>query len=251
MFGSGSRREGWALAGVLAVVLLAGLVWLVQRRWSRQRREREAQAGFARQLAEQEAATREQLAAEIQNGFGHRLVLLRNGALTALAQPGSPPAVQAELNQISSLATSALDEARALAERLRPVELERLGFAKAVEELLARHLAHPGIRVFKEVDDLSGVASPPAALYLYRLVEAMLRELGKQVGVTTVLFEVKLEPEQMRLRLEHDGPGAPAGDGGGLSGMAERVRLNGGEWRVSSVPGSGTRWQVLIPREPA
>ena len=217
-----------------------------------------AQAGFTRQLAGQEAAAREQLAAEIQNGFGHRLVLLRNGALTALAQPGSPPAVQAELTQISSLATSALDEARAIAERLRPVELERLGFAKAVEELLARHLAHPGTRVFKEVDDLRGAVSPPAALYLYRLVEAMLRELGKQVGVTTVLFEVKLEPDRIRLRLEHDGQrakpragAAPAGDGEGPLDFAERVRLIGGELRICDTPESGTCWQVRIPREPA
>jgi signal transduction histidine kinase len=175
------------IAGVLCIGAVAGLGLLAQRRWSRRRRERGAQAGFARQLAEQEAAAREQLAAEIQNGFGHRLVLLRHGALTALAQPGSPPAAQEELGRISGLALSALDEARALAERLRPVELERLGFAKAVEDLLARQLANLGMRVFKEVDDLGSALSPAAVLYLYRLVEAMVREAGQQVGVTTVV----------------------------------------------------------------
>ena len=217
---------------VLCVGLLAGLGLPAFRRWSRRRREREAQAAFAQHLADQETAAREQFAAEIHDGLGHRLVLLRNAALTALAQPGSPPAVQVALSQISSLASNTLDEARAIAERLQPVDLERLGFSKAVDELLARHLADPGIRVFKDVDDLSGAASPPAMLYLYRLVESLVRDLRTQVEVRTVLFEVKLEPEAFRIRLEHDGqrpePGAgapPAGGGEGTADFAVQVRL--------------------------
>lgn len=187
--------------------------------------------------------------AELQDGFGHRLVLLRNGALTALAQPGSPPAVQDELAQISHLASDALDEVRAITERLRSVELERLGFTRAVEELLARHLTQPGIQVFREVDDLGETLSPPAVLYVYRLVEALMGAVGRPAGVTTVLFEMKLEPERIRLRLEHDGAGTPEEAREALSDTGGRVKRIGGEWRVSNVPGSGIRWEVVIPRE--
>ena len=257
MFGFPDYRDAWALAGVAAAVALVGLGLLAQRRRSRRRRERDAQAGLARQLASQDEAERQKLAREIQNGFGHRLVLLRNAALSALAQPGSPKAAHEELDHIATLATNALEDARGLAERLRPVELDRRGFEKAVEELLARHLAPAGIRVFKDLDNVSGAVSNAAALFLYRLVEALVREVIARAGVTTVLFEAKVEPERIRLRLEHDGPrsepgigAAPAGEGEGLSGIAERVRLLGGEFRGSALAGSGTCWQILIPRVP-
>jgi hypothetical protein len=130
-----------------------------------------------------------------QDGFGHRLVLLRNAALTALAQPGSPKAVQEELDRISGLALSALDEGHALAQRVRPIELERLGWTRAVEELLARHLATSRVRVFKDLPERDGAVSHGEALCLYRLLEAMARELSQRTGVTTVLLEVKIERE--------------------------------------------------------
>ena len=120
---------------------------MAQRRWLRLRRDWDAQAACVRRSLAREESEREQLAKEIQDGFGHRLVLLRNAALTALAQPGSPKAVTEELDHISALAFSSLDEARALAQRLRPVEPERLGCDRAVNELLARHLSASGSSV--------------------------------------------------------------------------------------------------------
>lgn len=257
IFGLLDDRDAWVKAGVLAAMLLAGLAWMAQRRWLRLRRERDAQAAFARRSLAREESEREQLAKEIQDGFVHRLVLLRNAALTALAQPGSPKAVTEELDHISGLALSALDEARALAQRLRPVELDRLGWTRAVEELLARHLAASGVRVFKDLPELDGTVSHGEALCLYRLVEAMVRELSQRAGLTTVLLDAKLERDYVRLRLEHDGsrpePGggaAPGTDGEGLSGVVQRVWLVGGEFR-SSVTEIGTCWQIAMPRGPA
>ena len=257
IFGSLDDRDAWVLAGVMAAMLLAGLAWIAQRRWLRLRRDWDAQAAFVRRSLAREESEREQLAKEIQDGFGHRLVLLRNAALTALAQPGSPKAVTEELDHISGLALSALDEARALAQRLRPVELERLGWERAVNELLARHLAASGARVFKDLHEVGGAVSHAEALCLYRLVEAMVRELSQQAGVTTVLLDAKIERDHVRLRLEHDGPrpepgggAAPGADGEGLSGVTRRVGLVGGEFR-SSATETGTCWQIVMPRGPA
>ena len=248
MLGSIQLQEGWALARLLAAALLAGVAWLAQQRSSRLRHERDAQTAFARRFLVQEASERERLAKEIQDGFGHRLVLLRNAALTALAQPGSPPVVREELDRISSLALGALDEARGLAQRLRPVELERLGWARAVEELLARHLAASGVRVFKDLGEVGGAASHGEALCLYRLVEDMVRKLGQRAGVTNVLLEAKFEGDQVRLRLEHEGPRSESTVGGeALPGVTEQVRLLGGEFR-SSPTETGTCWEIRLPR---
>ncbi len=257
MLGWSYRQEGWVLASLLAVVLLAGLSWFARSCWLRLRRERDAQAAFARRSIAREESEREQLAKEIQDGFGHRLVLLRNAALTALAQPGSPKAVQEELDRVSGLALGALDEARAIAQRLQPVELERLGWARAVEELLARHLAASGVRVFKDLGGVGGAVSHGEALCLYHFVESMVRELTQRAGVTTVFLEAKLERDRILLRLEHDGPqpepgavAASGADDAGLPGVARQVRLIGGEFR-SSATDTGTCWQILMPRGPS
>ncbi len=54
--------------------------------------------------------------------------------------------------------------------------------------------------------------------------------------------------------MEDDGRGfdpgvAPGGVSFGLTGMRERASLAGGELRVTSEPGRGTRVEVRIPRQ--
>jgi NarL family two-component system sensor histidine kinase LiaS len=56
---------------------------------------------------------------------------------------------------------------------------------------------------------------------------------------------------ELRLQLSDDGDGFRVDerhDGAGLTGMRERVREMGGELRVLSSPGKGTKIKVTLPR---
>jgi signal transduction histidine kinase len=69
-----------------------------------------------------------------------------------------------------------------------------------------------------------------------------------------VLIGVALAPHELRAWVEDDGRGflaAPAPDpvstGTGLASMRERAVLMGGRLTVTSVPGQGTRVELLVP----
>ena len=96
------------------------------------------------------------------------------------------------LHYTPSLAARTLEESRGITRRLRPVELERLGFDHALEAMIAKVATTAGLRVFKEVDDLSGVLSAELQLYVYRLVQEGLNNVVKHSGATTASIDVKI-----------------------------------------------------------
>jgi signal transduction histidine kinase len=105
-------------------------------------------------------------------------------------------------------------------------------------------------------------------------VEAQLEEVALSGGARKALFQVakealencerharagrvlvRLEPQGAgaRLTIEDDGsgfdPGRIAPDHFGIAGMRERMRELGGDLRVESLPGHGTRVTGTLPAE--
>ena len=93
---------------------------------------------------------------------------------------------------------------------------------------------------------------------VYRILQEALANIGRHAGATAVAVEIQAEGDQLELRIRDDGEGfdplavthASNGDGPGaglgLSGMAERARLAGGELDVRSAPGGGTTVSLRI-----
>ena len=83
-----------------------------------------------------------------------------------------------------------------------------------------------------------------------------LSNTAQHSDATYVDFDLKIFPSHgVELRVRDNGRGfdsrrgADGATGGiGLSGMAERARLVGGELTVTSSPGSGTRVRLYIPQ---
>ena len=84
-------------------------------------------------------------------------------------------------------------------------------------------------------------------------IQEALSNTAQHSKATFVDFDLRVFPSHgVELRVRDNGQGFdPSGgpDGGiGLSGMAERARLVGGELTVTSSPGSGTRVRLYIPQ---
>ncbi|MBI2925441.1 MAG: hypothetical protein HYY24_07020 [Verrucomicrobia bacterium] len=246
--------ETWTFRAVVAAVFLLSGPIFYARRIKHLNRERAKQAEFTRRLIAREEAERKRIAHEIHDVLGHDLLLLKNSAAQGAAATGDP---QEQFDLISALATRTLEESRAITYRLRPVELERLGFNHALEAMIAKVAATAGLQVFKEVDDLAGVLSAELQLYVYRLVQEGFNNVLKHARASTVMLEVKRDGDQVRVRLEDNGvgfdPAAPAraqSGGLGLAGIEERVKLIGGTFHLASVPSQGTRLHITVPLTP-
>lgn len=227
-------------------------MWRV--RWL-QRRQR-VQEAFSRQLIQREEDERKRVAQHVHDVLGHELVLLKNSALQATEQTATNPPVRDQFELLAALAGRALQEARDISHRLRPVELDRLGLNPALEALLHTAAAGTGLRIFKDLDDLGDRVPPEMQVHLYRFVQEGLNNVLKHARAATVMLELKHDGDQVRLQLSDDGAGFdPAallerGGGLGLTGMDERVRLLGGQFEIVSTPGRGTRLRATVPLPP-
>ena len=92
----------------------------------------------------------------------------------------------------------------------------------------------------------------------YRIIQEALANVGRHAAATAVTVEMQAGEDRLEMHIRDDGagfdPSALArrsngdgpGAGLGLSGMAERARLAGGELDVRSAPGGGTTVTLRI-----
>lgn len=159
----------------------------------------------------------------------------------------------------SVLIRQAMREARSIMNDLRPPVLEDLGLIPLVEEELRRLEAETGCRA---TANLYCPVRPPrdVELILYRILHEALVNIRRHAGASVVAVSLHCEPTQARLQVEDNGAGFHVAaelagkQVGGLISMRRRAELVGGNCRLESQPGHGTRMWVRIPcgaRQPA
>ncbi len=215
-------------------------------------RKSAAQADFSRQLIEREETERKRISQALHDSLGHELLLVRNRALDGANKTGSQE-IKQHFEGISEMAGQALENARGLAYHLRPFELDRIGFRKAVEMMIDRTADSSKIRFFREIDDLEDVLPIQSLVHLYRLIQEGLSNIIKHAKASVVMIEVKKENECVRVELDDNGIGFNPdsfSSSMGMNGMRERAALIGGEFSLCTALGKGTRLRVYIPLKP-
>jgi signal transduction histidine kinase len=110
----------------------------------------------------------------------------------------------------------------------------------------ARVSAPPGI----------GRLSTEAEAAVYRVVQEALHNVAKHAQASNVNIQMSQENGELHLLIEDDGIGIQAKYGSsrsrsfGLAGIKERIGMLGGQVRISSGRGKGTRIEVIVPPEP-
>jgi signal transduction histidine kinase len=144
---------------------------------------------------------------------------------------------------------SSIDELRSIVGNLRPVSLDTLGLAHAVEvalhefenqELIVTHFDLSGAPV--RITDLAEVT-------LYRIFQEALSNVRKHAQASSVEVLLTFTPEQVEIEISDDGVGVAATTipGFGLSGMKERAMAAGGLVTVEPRLGGGTTVRACIP----
>ena len=140
---------------------------------------------------------------------------------------------------------------RAMLSRLRPHSLEGPGLASALRDLLRNWQQRAAGMTFS----VSLPAQLPAlgkeeSLVLYRVVQEALTNVVRHSRASRCLVEVAVDAAGLVARIEDDGQGLPAGShaGCGLTGMAERLRMVGGQLHIENNPGGGVHVVARLPR---
>jgi signal transduction histidine kinase len=112
------------------------------------------------------------------------------------------------------------------------------------------------LSITRRLDPVDDLFNPDDASHLYRVAQETLSNILKHSKAATAKVGLERDLHHVRLWIEDDGEGfvatgsaSPLPSGGlGLSSITERVRILKGTLEITSLPGKGTRIDILMPR---
>jgi PAS domain S-box-containing protein len=166
--------------------------------------------------------------------------------------PDAPAEIRTRLADLAGRLDATVKTVRRITTELRPVVLDQLGLAAAVEWLV-RDFAHRTGLACSVRASLDGHVLPDeTATCLFRILQEALTNVARHAGADTVRVELWAVDHTVCLEVIDDGRGitdaeAARGDGLGIMGMRERAILFGGALELGAVQPSGTRLSVWAP----
>lgn len=202
---------------------------------------------------------RSRLSHELKSLVGRQIDLISqslDAGKAALAESDFETASQ-RCAAARGMVQEAASSARTLSVELHPGILDDLGLVPALRWYCGelRRTADIEVELMSprrlEVD-------PDVARTIYRAAQESLKNVVMHAHAKHASVELCTEPDRVVLEVSDDGRGfdlrqqrADTQLGIGILGMRERARHLGGELRVTTAPGAGTRVRLDIPTQPA
>jgi signal transduction histidine kinase len=207
-----------------------------------------------RQLAEANARHEERtrIARELHDSISQELFSLRvlAGGLRRALPAGS--AVLTEVETMERTAGDTMREMQSLLLALRPVALDELGLASAIEDICHAYTQRLGVRVLAELEPLA--LAPGLEHAILRVTQEALANAVRHADADHLTVRLRADAAQVMLEVTDNGHGFDAdaeqagGAGLGLRVMRDRVAEAGGVLSIVSAPGLGTQVRAAFPR---
>jgi two-component system sensor histidine kinase UhpB len=210
-----------------------------------ERLEHERRESTGRAVAAQEQERR-RIAQELHDEIGQGLT----AALLQLeaAAKAAPPSLLPKLSGATESVRGSLEEARAVASRLRPEALDDLGLISALISLAKRLEEQTGMEIELDLRDGLPTLAEEDEIVVYRVAQEALTNVLRHANASRA--GVRLEPVDgaVRLSVIDDGVGlGGSAPGGGIQGMRERAVLIGAQLDVQPRGTGGVAVTLDVP----
>jgi PAS domain S-box-containing protein len=210
-----------------------------------------------RELAVASRTAREQensrISRELHDELGQNLTSLKMDLAWLEANtPAENPKVRKTLAGMRAVLDSTVAATRRISADLRPLMLDDLGLAAALEWLAEETSRRHGFRVELAVDDASTNLAEPLASQVYRIVQEGLTNAGRHAAASHVRVTLSTRDTEVLLAIQDDGKGLAQGDlekkgSFGLVGIRERAYILAGSAEIRGEEGRGTKITVRLP----
>lgn len=207
------------------------------------------------ELASVEETERSRLAEMLHDSVAQVLSLSRMKVNLLLKQPAGADR-RDDLARLGELLDETISETRSLVGEASPAVLREQGLAQAIRCLTATFEQTYGMGVQVKDDGRPDRAAPGIRNMLYKAVRELLVNVRKHAGSQQATVTVREKGDWLFVRVEDHGQGfmaarlqGPSSNGGGfgLKHIRERCHDLGGNFKIHSTPGAGTRASMLLP----
>ncbi len=218
-------------------------------------RTRELQV-LALQLVEAEERERHRIGEFLHDDLQQLLVAARY-KLQLLQQDGAVnDTLRPLVRKIDEIIDEAIRKTRWLSHEISPPILHLEGLGRALEWLAGQVEEEHGLAVRFQARQPVVVENGYLRAYLYRAVRELIFNAVKHAGVGEVEVSLDRAGDRLEIVVADRGrgfdpaalqAGGGAAGGLGLAGIGERAGFFGGELRVESAPGRGSRFVLTVP----
>ncbi|AZQ54684.1 sensor histidine kinase [Burkholderia cenocepacia] len=229
----------------------------------RVRAERALQASREelREIAAISASAREaeqrRIARELHDELAQSLAALKNDLEWLIERvPQDDASLARKIAAMHALARGAVAATRRIASDLRPLMLDDLGFAAAMQWLVEDFRHRHGIACSLHVEPPELQLDEPYATAVFRIAQEALANVARHAAASHADVELVCGSAAIALTIRDDGagfdPAVPRKSASfGLVGLRERAYLVGGTLRIATTLGEGTTVEVEIPLSPS
>jgi len=240
----------------LSALAIAGAAGGVYRNKLNQiRKEKTAQEEFTRKLLETQETDRKRISSELHDSIGHELLITKNKLLLTLKNPKNKDTILKDVNAVSEILSSTINDVREIAYNLHPYQLERLGLSKAIQSIIDRASKSTRISFISNIDLIDKILSSDVEISLYRIIQECVNNIVKHSQAEEVLVNLNKSRDHISILISDNGKGFNMGKvneskdkyGFGLKGINERLKLFNGRMEIESTLGKGTAVKLFVP----
>jgi signal transduction histidine kinase len=194
---------------------------------------------------------RKRISRELHDETGQALMVIRLylGMLDGTIKTRSG---KAKIGELLAVVDRTIEGIRRIIGRLSPLVLQELGLISAIRKEAKDLAKTAGVQSRVAISDDVGRLDPVIETAIYRVVQESLHNVAKHAQARNVNIQLEREGETLRLVIEDDGVGIravtnPLRPSFGMAGMHERISTLGGQMKVTSSKGEGTKISVTVP----
>jgi two-component system NarL family sensor kinase len=203
-------------------------------------------------LTQGQEKERQRLSAELHDGLGQALTLIKLMVEDAQIQlrQGQLDAAAARLDDAVLRIRESIGEVRQICADLCPLKLDRQGLPLALDDLCRRvGLGMAGLQVVFDCDVDDGEVPDHLKADMYRVAQEALNNSLKHAAAGEIRLSLRWVASRLLLAIRDNGVGCPSEpsptpgtdtSGLGLLGMQYRVEASGGVFAIQSSPDGGT-----------
>ena len=206
---------------------------------------------LSRHLLRAQEEERKRISRELHDETGQGLMLLRL-YLGMLANSSESPEAYVKVQEALGLLDRTIGDLRRIIARLSPRVLEEMGLLAAIRKEARELSKHSGMKAQLELPKKLADLDHETEVAVYRSVQEALHNIAKHAQARNFFIRLETDSDSVRLSVEDDGVGFSRSGGSktrsfGILGMRERNAALGGNVRIRSRKGRGTKLTVILP----